>query len=67
MLQLVLRILVDVFLVVGHDGFGDGLADGIYLGGMSSAMDAYADIDIGKFVQSDYEEGFIDLERKRTH
>jgi hypothetical protein len=31
LLELVLGVLVDVFLVVGDDGFGDGLADGINL------------------------------------
>jgi hypothetical protein len=47
LLKLVLGVLVDVFLVVGDDGFGDGLADGIDLRGVTSAGDAHADIDVG--------------------
>lgn len=46
LLELVLGVLVNVFLVVGDDGFGDGLADGVDLGGVASAGDAHADVDI---------------------
>ena len=61
LLQLVLRILIHVFLVVGDDGFGDGLADSVDLGGVTTAGDADADVDVGKFIEADYEEGFVDL------
>ena len=47
LLQLVLGVLVDVFLVVGDDGFGDGLADGVDLRGVSTTGDADADVYIG--------------------
>lgn len=47
LLELVLRVLVDVLLVVGDDGFGDGLADGVDLRGVSTTGDADADVDIG--------------------
>ena len=40
-------MLVDVFLVVGDDGFGNRLADGVHLGRVSSAGDADADVDVG--------------------
>jgi hypothetical protein len=40
-------VLVDVLLVVGDDGFGDGLADGVDLRGVSTAGDADADVDVG--------------------
>lgn len=53
LLQLVFRILVHVFLVVGDDGFGDGLADGVDLGSVPSAGDADADVDGGEFVETD--------------
>jgi hypothetical protein len=45
-LELVLRVLVDVLLVVGDDGFGNGLADGVDLRGVSTTGDADADVDI---------------------
>lgn len=53
LLQLVFRVLVHVFLVVGHDGFGDGLADGVDLGGVPAAGDAHADVDGGEFVEAE--------------
>ena len=46
LLQLVLRVLVDVFLVVGDDGLRDGLADGVDLRGVTTTGDADADVDI---------------------
>lgn len=61
LLQLVLRIFVNIFLVVGHYGFGDCLADGVDLGGVSTTGDADADVDVGEFVQANDEEGFVDL------
>lgn len=47
LLELVLGVLVDVFLVVGDDGLGDGLSDGVDLRGVASARDAHADVDVG--------------------
>ncbi len=47
LLELVLRVLVDVLLVVGDDGFGNGLADGVDLRGVTTTGDANADVDIG--------------------
>ena len=49
LLQLVLAVLVDVFLVVGNDGFGNRLSDCVYLRGVTSAGDAHADVDISLF------------------
>jgi len=40
-------VLVDVLLVVGDDGFGNGLADGVDLRDVATARDADADVDIG--------------------
>jgi hypothetical protein len=37
-------VLVDVLLVVGHQGLGDGLADGVDLGGVATTADADADV-----------------------
>jgi len=46
LLELVLRVLVNVLLVVGDDGFGNGLADGVDLRGVTTTGDADADVDI---------------------
>jgi len=47
LLELVLRVLVDVLLVVGDDGFGNGLANGVDLRSVSTTRDADADVDVG--------------------
>lgn len=39
-------MLVDVLLVVGDDGLGDSLADGVDLGGVTTTGDADANVDI---------------------
>ena len=46
LLELVLRVLVDVLLVVGDDGFGNGLTDGVDLRSVTTTGDANADVDI---------------------
>ena len=53
LLQFVLGVLIDVFLVVGDEGFGDGLSDGIDLGCVTTAGDADADVDFAEFVEAD--------------
>jgi hypothetical protein len=47
LLELVLGVLVDEFLVVGDDGFSDGLADGVDLRRVAASGDANADVDVG--------------------
>lgn len=37
------------------------MTDGVDLGGVSATVDADADVDVGKFVEADCEEGFVDL------
>lgn len=54
-------MLVDVLLVVGDEGLGDGLADGVDLGGVATAGDADADVEVGELVEADDEEGLVDL------
>lgn len=61
LLQLVLGVLVHVLLVVCHDGFGNGLADGVDLGRVAAASDADPDVHPGEFVQAEDEERFVDL------
>ena len=60
-LEGVLAVLVDVLLVVGDQGLGDGLADGVDLGSVATAADADADVDLGELVDADDEEGLVDL------
>ena len=67
LLQLILCILIHIFLVVSHDALSNSLTDGVYLGGVTAAVYADADIDIGEFIKTDDEEGFVDLERGRAH
>ncbi len=61
LLQLILGMLVDVFLIISHDGLGDGLTDGVDLRGVTSSGDADANVDAFEFIGTDDQEGFIDL------
>lgn len=54
-------MLIDELLVVGDDGLGDGLADGVDLRGLTTTGDADADVDAGELVGTDDEEGLVDL------
>jgi hypothetical protein len=47
LLEEVLGVLVDVLLVVGDQGLGDGLTDGVDLRGVTTARDTDADVDCG--------------------
>ena len=62
LLQGVLGELIDVFLVVGDDGLGDRLADGVDLRGVATTGDAHADIDFGEALEAEEEDGLVDLE-----
>lgn len=57
-------MLIDEFLVVGDNGLGDGLTDGVDLGCVSTTSNPDADIDVGELVKTNYEKGFVDLESK---
>jgi len=57
-------VLIDELLVVGDNGLGDGLTDGVDLRCVSTASNSDADIDVGKLLETDNQEGFIDLESK---
>ena len=54
-------MLVDVLLVVGDDGLGDGLTDSVDLRGVTTTGDADADVDTGELVDADDQEGLVDL------
>ena len=55
-------MLIDELLIVGDDGLGDGLTDGVNLGSVSTTSYSDADVDTGEFVEADDQEGFVDLE-----
>jgi hypothetical protein len=63
LLQGVLGEFIDVFLVVGHDGLGDSLTDGIDLGCVTTASDAHADVDFGEALEAEEEDGLVNLGR----
>lgn len=64
LLQQVLGVLVDELLVVGDEGLGDGLTDGVDLGGVTTTSDADADVDVGELVEADNQERLVDLKRR---
>jgi len=55
-------VLIDELLVVGDNGLGDGLTDGVDLRCVSTTSHSDADIDVGELLETDDEEGFVDLE-----
>lgn len=55
-------MLIDELLVVGDDGLGNSLTDGVDLGSVTSSGDADTDVDVGELVETDDEEGLVDLE-----
>lgn len=57
-------MFIDELLVVGDNGLGDGLTDGVDLRCVSTASNSDADIDVGKLLKTDNQEGFVDLESK---
>lgn len=63
LLDLVLGVLVDELLVVGDNRLGDGLADGVDLGNVTTTGDADTDVDSSEFVKTDDQEGFVDLDK----
>ena len=63
LLEQVLGVLVDELLVVGDEGLGNSLADGVDLRGVTTTGDADADVEVGELVKADNEEGLVDLLR----
>lgn len=61
LLELVLGVLVNELLVVGDDGLGDSLADGVDLGDVTTTGDADTDIDTSELVEADDQKGLVDL------
>lgn len=61
LLQLVLGILIDVFLIVGNDRLGNGLSDSIDLRDVTTTRDPHADVDSVELVKTNYQDGLVDL------
>lgn len=59
---MVLAVLVDELLVVGDDGLGNSLADGVDLGSVTTSSDPDTDIDTSEVLGTDDEEGLVGLE-----
>ena len=53
LLEQVLAVLVDELLVVGDQGLGDRLTNGVDLGGVTTAADADADVDVGELIEAE--------------
>ena len=64
-LQLVLGVLINVLLVVGDDGLGDGLTDSVNLRGVTTTGDTDTDIDASEFVGTNDQERLVGLEMRR--
>jgi hypothetical protein len=54
-------VLVDELLVVGDEGLGNGLTDGVDLGSVTTTGDADTDVDVGELVEADNQERLVDL------
>lgn len=59
-------MLVDELLVVGDEGLGNGLTDGVDLGSVTTTSDADADVDVGELVEADNQERLVDLETRES-
>jgi hypothetical protein len=62
LLELVLGSLIDVLLVVGNDGLGKSLTDSVDLRSVSTSLDTDTDVNVGKLVRANTEDGLVDLE-----
>lgn len=60
-LERVLGVLIDELLVVGNQGLGNGLTDGVDLGSVTTTGDTDTDVDTGELVKANDQEGLVDL------
>ena len=60
--QFALGCLVNKLLVVCNDCFGDGLADGHYLSGLSTSSDTATQVEVLEPVSSEQKNGFVDFQ-----
>lgn len=62
LLELVLRSLVDVFLVVSNQTLSNGLSDGVNLGDVTTTGDLNSDVNVLELVQTGQGQWLVDLE-----
>jgi len=62
LLQCVFAVLIDELLVICNDRLGDSLTDGVNLRCVSTTSNPDADVDACEFVETNDQEGFVDLE-----
>jgi len=60
-------VLVDELLVVGDEGLGDSLADGVDLRSLTTTRDAHADVEVGELIEANDEERLVDLVGTLVH
>ena len=65
-LELVLCVLIDELLVVGDEGLGNSLTDGVDLGSVTTTGDADADIDTSELVEANNQERLVKLFAKQS-
>lgn len=66
LLKQVLGVLVDELLVVGDEGLGDGLTDGVDLRSVTTTGDADTDVDVGELVEANNQERLVDLRNTKS-
>lgn len=62
LLQLVLGVLINELLVVGDEGLGNSLSDGVNLGNVSTTGDSDSDVELSELIGADDQEGLVKLE-----
>lgn len=62
LLQLVLRSLIDVFLVVGNQTLSDSLSDSVNLRDVTTTGDLNSNVDVLELVEADQGQWLVDLE-----
>lgn len=60
-LQLVLAVFIDVLLVIGDNGLGDGLSDGVDLRSVTTTSYSDSDVYTGELVDPEDKDWLIDL------
>merc|ERR1712168_31471 len=61
-LDLLLRLLVNILLVVGNQTTGNGLADGVHLGDATTTANADADVNAGEFLLANDQKWLLEFE-----
>ena len=56
-----LALLIDMLLVVGNEGLGESLPDGVDLGDATTSLNADSDVDIGKTVLAQEQDWLLKL------